>query len=380
MDFIKRERIILGEITHRTQTRPVQVGNLTIGGNNQVHIQSMTTTKTHDVDATVAQIKRLEEAGCQIVRVAVPDERAANAIADIKKRINIPLVADIHFNYRYALKAIEGGVDKVRINPGNIGKRDKVEAVVNAAKEKGIPIRIGVNAGSLEKHILEKYGYPTADGMVESALHHIKILEELNFHDIIVSLKASDVNLAIEAYEKAAKAFDYPLHLGITESGTQFAGTIKSAAGLGAMLSKGIGNTLRISLSTDPVEEVKVARELLKSFGLISNAATLVSCPTCGRIEIDLISIANEVEEYIQNIKAPIKVSVLGCAVNGPGEAREADIGIAGARGEGLLFRKGKIIRKVPEEIMVEELKKEIDALAEEYYAKEKEKALQNQQ
>ncbi|WP_312854680.1 flavodoxin-dependent (E)-4-hydroxy-3-methylbut-2-enyl-diphosphate synthase [Pallidibacillus pasinlerensis] len=367
-------------MTHRTQTRPVQVGNLTIGGNNQVHIQSMTTTKTHDVDATVAQIKRLEEAGCQIVRVAVPDERAANAIADIKKRINIPLVADIHFNYRYALKAIEGGVDKVRINPGNIGKRDKVEAVVNAAKEKGIPIRIGVNAGSLEKHILEKYGYPTADGMVESALHHIKILEELNFHDIIVSLKASDVNLAIEAYEKAAKAFDYPLHLGITESGTQFAGTIKSAAGLGAMLSKGIGNTLRISLSTDPVEEVKVARELLKSFGLISNAATLVSCPTCGRIEIDLISIANEVEEYIQNIKAPIKVSVLGCAVNGPGEAREADIGIAGARGEGLLFRKGKIIRKVPEEIMVEELKKEIDALAEEYYAKEKEKALQNQQ
>lgn len=380
MDFIKRERIILGEITHRMKTRPVQVGNLTIGGNNQVHIQSMTTTKTHDVDATVAQIKRLEEAGCQIVRVAVPDERAANAIADIKKRINIPLVADIHFNYRYALKAIEGGVDKVRINPGNIGKRDKVEAVVNAAKEKGIPIRIGVNAGSLEKHILEKYGYPTADGMVESALHHIKILEELNFHDIIVSLKASDVNLAIEAYEKAAKAFDYPLHLGITESGTQFAGTIKSAAGLGAMLSKGIGNTLRISLSTDPVEEVKVARELLKSFGLISNAATLVSCPTCGRIEIDLISIANEVEEYIQNIKAPIKVSVLGCAVNGPGEAREADIGIAGARGEGLLFRKGKIIRKVPEEIMVEELKKEIDALAEEYYAKEKEKALQNQQ
>jgi (E)-4-hydroxy-3-methylbut-2-enyl-diphosphate synthase len=377
MDYYIRERKILGEITHRTKTRPVKVGNLTVGGNNHVHIQSMTTTKTHDVEATVAQIKRLEEAGCQIIRVAVPDERAANAIPEIKKRINIPLVADIHFNYRYALKAIEGGVDKVRINPGNIGKRDKVEAVVNAAKEKGIPIRIGVNAGSLEKHILEKYGYPTADGMVESALHHIKILEELNFHDIIVSLKASDVNLAIEAYEKAAKAFNYPLHLGITESGTQFAGTVKSAAGLGAILSKGIGNTLRVSLSADPVEEVKVARELLKSFGLISNAATLVSCPTCGRIEIDLISIANEVEEYIQKIKAPIKVSVLGCAVNGPGEAREADIGIAGARGEGLLFRKGKIIRKVPEEIMVEELKKEIDAIAEEYYEKEKEKISQ---
>ena len=317
----------MSEITHRTKTRPVKVGPLTIGGNNEVVIQSMTTTKTHDVEATVAEINRLAEAGCQIVRVACPDERAANAIADIKKRISIPLVVDIHFDYKLALKA---------------------------AKDKGIPIRIGVNAGSLEKRILEKYGYPTADGMVESALHHIKILEDLDFHDIIVSMKASDVNLAIEAYEKAAKAFDYPLHLGITESGTLFAGTVKSAAGLGAILSKGIGNTMRISLSADPVEEVKVARELLKSFGLASNAATLISCPTCGRIEIDLISIANEVEEYISKIKAPIKVAVLGCAVNGPGEAREADIGIAGARGEGLLFRKGKIVRKVPEETMVE--------------------------
>ena len=336
------------EITHRTKTRPVKVGNLTIGGNNQVIIQSMTTTKTHDIEATVAEIKRLEEAGCQIVRVACPDMRAAEAIPEIKKRINIPLVVDIHFDYRLALKAIEGGADKIRINPGNIGKRERVEAVVQAAKEKGIPIRIGVNAGSLEKQILEKYGYPTADGMVESALHHIQILEELDFHDIVVSLKASDVNLAIEAYEKAARAFDYPLHLGITESGTLFAGTIKSAAG----------------------EEVRVARELLKTFGLASNAATLISCPTCGRIEIDLISIANEVEEYISKIKAPIKVAVLGCAVNGPGEAREADIGIAGARGEGLLFRHGKVIRKIPEETMVEELKKEIDKLAEEYYAK----------
>ena len=316
------------------------------------------------------QIHQLEQAVGQSSRGAVPDERAAEAIPEIKKRIHIPLVADIHFNYKLALKAIEGGVDKVRINPGNIGRREKVEAVVEAAKKKGIPIRIGVNAGSLEKHILDKYGYPTADGMVESALHHIRILEELDFHDIIVSLKASDVNLAIEAYEKAARTFDYPLHLGITESGTRFAGTVKSAAGLGAILSKGIGNTLRISLSADPVEEVKVARELLKGFGLISNAATLVSCPTCGRIEIDLFKIANEVEEYIQNIKAPIKVSVLGCAVNGPGEAKEADIGIAGGRGEGLLFRKGKIIRKVPEEIMVEELKKEIDKLAEEYEKK----------
>lgn len=366
----------LGEITHRTKTRPVKVGNLTIGGADQVIIQSMTTTKTHDVEATVQQIQRLEEAGCQIVRVACPDERAANAIADIKKRINIPLVVDIHFDYRLALIAIEGGADKIRINPGNIGKRERVEEVVKAAKAKGIPIRIGVNAGSLERNILNKYGYPTADGMVESALHHIKILEDLDFHDIIVSMKASDVPLAIEAYEKAAKAFDYPLHLGITESGTLFAGTVKSAAGLGAILSKGIGNTLRISLSADPVEEIKVARELLKSYGLLSNAATLVSCPTCGRIEIDLIKIANEVEEYLQTIKAPIKVSVLGCAVNGPGEAKEADIGIAGARGEGLLFKKGKTVRKVPEATMVEELKKEIDKMAEEYYQKQEEERI----
>lgn len=357
----------MSEIIDRTQTRPIKVGNLTIGGSNELTIQSMTTTKTHDVQATVAQILRLEEAGCQIVRVACPDERAASAIADIKKQIHIPLVVDIHFDYKLALKAIEGGADKIRINPGNIGKREKVEAVVNAAKAKGIPIRIGVNAGSLEKRILDKYGYPTADGMVESALHHIQILEELDFHHIIVSLKASDVHLAVEAYEKAARAFDYPLHLGITESGTLFAGTVKSAAGLGVLLNKGIGNTIRISLSADPIEEVKVARELLKTFGLSSNAATLISCPTCGRIEIDLIRIANEVEEYIQTIKAPIKVAVLGCAVNGPGEAREADIGIAGARGEGLLFRKGKIIRKVPEKIMVEELKKEIDKIAHEY-------------
>ncbi len=358
-------------IIQRENTRPVQVGNLTIGGSDKVVIQSMTTTKTHDVEATVKEIHRLEEAGCQVVRVACPDERAADAISEIKKQINIPLVVDIHFDYRLALKAIEGGADKIRINPGNIGKRRKVEAVVNAAKENGVPIRIGVNAGSLEKRILEKYGYPTADGMVESALHHIQILEELDFHDIIVSLKASDVRLAIEAYEKAAENISYPLHLGITESGTQFAGTVKSSAGLGAILSKGIGSTLRISLSADPVEEVKVGRELLKTFGLSDNAATLISCPTCGRIEIDLISIANEVEEYIQSIKAPIKVAVLGCAVNGPGEAREADIGIAGARGEGLLFRHGEIIRKVPEETMVEELKVEVDRIAEEYLAQQ---------
>lgn len=362
----------MSEITHRTKTRKVRVGDLTIGGADEIIIQSMTTTKTHDVEATVAQIKELEEAGCQIVRVACPKEEDALAIAEIKKQINIPLVVDIHFDYKLALIAVEGGADKIRINPGNIGRREKVEEVVKACKAKGIPIRIGVNAGSLERHIIKKYGYPTADGMVESALHHIQILEELDFHDIIVSMKASDVNLAIEAYEKASKAFDYPLHIGITESGTLFAGTVKSAAGLGTIISKGIGNTMRISLSADPVEEVKVCKELLKTFGLASNAATLIACPTCGRIEIDLISIANEMEEYISTVKAPLKVAVLGCAVNGPGEAREADIGIAGARGEGLLFMHGKTVRKVPEETMVDELKKEIDILAEEYHEKKR--------
>lgn len=361
----------------RHQTRPVTVGGTTvggvqfggivIGGNNEVAIQSMCTTKTADVEATVAEILRLEEAGCQLVRVTVNNEEAAEAIKEIKKRINIPLVADIHFNYKLALLAIENGIDKVRINPGNIGRREKVEAVVNACKAKGIPIRIGVNAGSLENHLLEKYGYPTADAMVESALYHIGILEELDFHDIIVSLKASDVPMAIEAYRKAAEVIPYPLHLGITESGTLFAGTVKSSAGIGALLAMGIGSTVRISLSADPVEEVKVARELLKTFGLISNAATLISCPTCGRLDIDLFSIANEVEEYISKLKVPIKVSVLGCAVNGPGEAREADIGIAGARGEGLLFRYGRMIRKVPEAELVNELKKEIDIIVEHF-------------
>lgn len=359
----------MGEITMylRQNTVPVKVGNLTIGGSNEVLIQSMCTTKTANVDATVAEILRLEEAGCQLVRVTVNNMEAADAIKEIKKRINIPLVADIHFDYRLALRAIENGIDKVRINPGNIGRREKVEAVVAACKEKGIPIRIGVNAGSLENHLLEKYGYPTPEAMVESAMYHIGILEELDFHDIIVSLKASDVPMAIQAYTMAAEVIKYPLHLGITEAGTLNAGTIKSSAGIGALLALGIGNTLRISLSADPVEEVKVARELLKTFGLITNAATLVSCPTCGRLDIDLFSVANEVEEYISKIKVPIKVSVLGCAVNGPGEAREADIGIAGARGEGMLFRYGEMIRKVPEAELLSELKKEIDEIVRVY-------------
>ncbi len=352
----------------RTDTVPVKVGNLTIGGNNQVILQSMCTTKTADVEATVAQIKRLEEAGCQLVRVTVNNQEAARAIREIKKNISIPLVADIHFDYRLALAAIENGVDKVRINPGNIGRREKVEAVVKACKERGIPIRIGVNAGSLEHHLLEKYGYPTPEAMVESALYHIRILEELDFHDIIVSLKASDVPMAIAAYTKAAEQIRYPLHLGITEAGTLFSGTIRSAAGLGVLLNMGIGNTMRISLSADPVEEIKVGRELLKTFGLISDAPTLVSCPTCGRLDIDLFKIVEEVEEYLSKLRVPIKVSVLGCAVNGPGEAREADIGIAGARGEGLLFRYGEMIRKVPEAELVNELKKEIDKIAAVYH------------
>jgi len=352
---------------HRKDTRPVQVGPLTIGGSDQVLIQSMTTTKTADVAKTVAEILRLEEAGCDLVRVTVNNNEAAAAVKEIKRQIHIPLVADIHFDHRLALAAIANGVDKVRINPGNIGHRDRVEAVVKACKERGIPIRIGVNAGSLERHIIEKHGYPTAEGMLESALHHIRILEDLDFEDIIVSMKASDLPLAIAAYRLAAESFRYPLHLGITESGTLFSGTIKSSAGLGTLLSMGIGNTMRVSLSADPVEEVKVARELLKGYHLISNAATLVSCPTCGRIDIDLISVANEVEDYLQHIKVPIKVSVLGCAVNGPGEAREADIGIAGARGEGLLFRKGEVVRKIPEAELVTELKKEIDLMAQRY-------------
>jgi len=351
----------------RSETRPVQVGNLTIGGSDRVFVQSMTMTKTANVAATVEQILRLEEAGCELARVTVNTPEAAAAIAAIKKEIHIPLVADIHFDYRLALQAIANGVDKVRINPGNIGKRDRVEAVVRACKERGVPIRIGVNAGSLERHIVEKYGYPTAEGMLESALFHIGVLEELDFHDIIVSMKASDLNLAIAAYRLAAESFAYPLHLGITEAGTLFSGTIKSAAGLGTLLSMGIGNTIRVSLSADPVEEIKVARELLKGFGIISNAVTLISCPTCGRIDIDLISIANEIEEFVQNIRAPIKVSVLGCAVNGPGEAREADIGIAGAKGEGLLFRYGETIRKIPEHELVSELKREIMVLAKRY-------------
>lgn len=306
-------------MTNRTQTRKIKVGNLTIGGENKVVIQSMTNTKTKDVDATVKQILELEKAGCEIIRVACLDEEDARAIKDIKARIHIPIVADIHFDYKIALTAIEAGVDKLRINPGNIGGKDRVEKVVNACKEKNIPIRIGVNAGSLEKELLEKYsGSPTAEAMVESALRHIKILEELDFYDICVSLKASNLDLCIAAYEKASESFNYPLHIGITEAGTAFSGTIKSSIGLGVLLREGIGDTLRVSLSDDPVEEIKVAKEILKDCNLYKKSATLVSCPTCGRTQIDLIPIAKEVEEFLQGIEAPITVAVMGCAVNGP--------------------------------------------------------------
>ena len=345
---------------NRNETRKIMVGNVQIGGQNKVVIQSMCNTKTKDVDETVKQILELEKAGCEIIRVACLDMEDAKAIKQIKERINIPIVADIHFDYKIALQAIESGVDKVRINPGNIGSKDRVKAVVDKCKEKKIPIRIGVNAGSLEKDLLEKYGKPTAKAMVESAKRHIDILEELDFKDYLLSLKASNLDLCIEAYEEAAKTFNCPLHLGITESGTEFSGTIKSSIGLGYMLRNGIGDTIRVSLSDDPVKEIRVAKEILKNCNLYKNLPTLVACPTCGRTQIDLIPIAKEMEEFLQTIDSNITVAVMGCAVNGPGEAREADIGIAGGIKEGLLFKKGEIIRKIPQDKIVEELKKEI--------------------
>ena len=356
----------------RNQTRSVMVGDIQIGGNDNVVIQSMTTTKPSDVDKSVEQINRLVEAGCQIVRVSCPTIEDAKAIKEIKKQVSCPIVADIHFNYLIALEAIEAGVDKIRINPGNIGNDERVEAVVNACKEKHIPIRIGVNAGSLEKHILDKYGYPTWEGMIESAKYHVDLLEKLDFHDIVISLKASSLDMAIKAYEEASKMFDYPLHVGITESGTGFGGTIKSSIGIGILLNQGIGNTIRVSISEDPVEEIKVAREILKDLNLITDMPTLISCPTCGRIAVDMFPIVHEIEDFLQTIKAPIKVSVLGCAVNGPGEAKEADIGIACARGEGLLFRHGVQIEKVKEELLVDRLKAEIKILEQEYLENKK--------
>lgn len=350
----------------REETRSVQVGNLTIGGNNHVVIQSMCNTKTKNVEATIKQINALEQAGCELVRVAVFDKEDAYAIKEIKKGIHIPLVSDIHFDYRLALIAIESGIDKVRINPGNIGSIEKVKAVVDACKEKHIPIRIGVNGGSLEKEILEKYGEPTPEGMIESAMKHVKILEDLDFHDIVISLKSSNTMLTIKAYELASKTFPYPLHVGVTEAGTALGGTIKSALGIGTLLYEGIGNTIRVSLSDDPVEEIKVAKILLKELGLLKGVPTLVSCPTCGRIQYDLIPIAKEMEDFLKDIHLDITVAIMGCAVNGPGEARHADIGIAGGVGEGLLIKHGEIVKRVKQEDMVQTLKDEILKMVEE--------------
>lgn len=350
----------------REETRSVQVGNLTIGGNNHVVIQSMCNTKTKDVEATIKQINALQQAGCELVRVAVFDKEDAYAIKEIKKGIHIPLVADIHFDYKLALIAIESGIDKVRINPGNIGSIEKVKAVVDACKKKHIPIRIGVNGGSLEKDILEKYGEPTPEGMAESAMKHVKILEDLDFHDIVISLKSSNTMLTIKAYELASKTFPYPLHVGVTEAGTALGGTIKSSLGIGTLLYEGIGNTIRVSLSDDPVEEIKVAKILLKELGLLKGVPTLVSCPTCGRIQYDLIPIAKEMEDFLKDIHLDITVAIMGCAVNGPGEARHADIGIAGGVGEGLLIKHGEIVKRVKQEDMVQTLKDEILKMVEE--------------
>lgn len=344
----------------RTQTRPINVNGIQIGGQNKVVIQSMCNTKTKDVESTVEQILKLEKAGCEIIRVACLDIDDAKAIRDIKKHIHIPIVSDIHFDYKIALQAIESGVDKIRINPGNIGDETKTKAVVEACKKHKIPIRIGVNAGSLEKELLEKYGKPCSDAMIESAKRHVEILEKLDFYDIAISLKASNLDMCIEAYEKASQEFKYPLHLGITEAGTAFSGTIKSSIGLGTLLRQGVGDTIRVSLSDDPVEEIYVCKEILKNCGLFNKSPKLVSCPTCGRIQYDLIPIAKEIEKFLQTIDKDITVAIMGCAVNGPGEAREADIGIAGGNGEGLLFKKGQIIRKIKEENIVEELKQEI--------------------
>ena len=342
------------------KTKTVKIGSKVIGGGNPILIQSMTNTKTEDIAATVAQINKLAAAGCDIIRCAVPTMEAAEALTEIKKQVEIPVVADIHFDYRLAIAAIEHGADKIRINPGNIGSRERVQAVVDAAKERQIPIRVGVNSGSLEKDILEKYGRPTAKGMIESAKKHIDILESLDFHDYCISLKSSDTMLTIEAYTLASETFDCPLHLGVTEAGTKLGGTIKSSLGIGTLLYQGIGNTIRVSLSDYPVEEIKVAKTLLKELGLIKNVPTLVSCPTCGRIQYDLIPVAKEIEDFLNNIHQDITVAIMGCAVNGPGEAKNADIGIAGGVKEGLLIKKGKIIKKVKQEDMVQTLKDEI--------------------
>jgi (E)-4-hydroxy-3-methylbut-2-enyl-diphosphate synthase len=349
-----------GIIMYREHTKVVRIGDRVIGGGNPILIQSMTNTRTEDVKATVEQIHRLTEAGCDIIRCAVPNKEAAEAFKEIKKNITIPLVADIHFDYRLAIAAMENGADKIRINPGNIGSEDRLKAVVSVAKERGIPIRVGVNSGSLEKDLVAKYGRVTAEGIVESALDKVKRIEDMGYDQMVISIKSSDVLMCIKAHELIATKTNYPLHVGITESGTVHAGNIKSAVGLGIMLYHGIGDTIRVSLTGDPVEEIKSAKLILKTLGYRKGGVEVVSCPTCGRTQIDLIKLASDVEEMVADIDLDIKVAVMGCAVNGPGEAREADIGVAGGKGEGLLIKKGEIIRKVPEEELLKVLREEL--------------------
>jgi (E)-4-hydroxy-3-methylbut-2-enyl-diphosphate synthase len=344
----------------RNNTRQIYIGNKVIGGGNPILIQSMTNTKTEDVKATVAQILELEKAGCDIIRCAVPHMEAAKALSQIKKEIHIPLVADIHFDYRLAIASIENGADKIRINPGNIGSLEKVKAVVDAAKEKGIPIRVGVNSGSLEKDLVQKYGGVTAEGLVESALDKVKLIEDLGYDNLVISIKSSDVLMCIKAHKLIASQTTYPLHVGITEAGTYLSGNIKSSIGLGILLYEGIGDTIRVSLTGHPLEEIKSGKLILKTLGLRKGGVELVSCPTCGRTQIDLINLAKEAEIMLEDIELDIKVAVMGCAVNGPGEAKEADIGIAGGNGEGILIKKGEILRKVPEDQLLSALREEL--------------------
>ncbi len=346
----------------RRKTRAVKVGRLVVGGDAPISVQSMTKTDTREVDKTVEQIQQMEAAGCEIVRLAVPDIEAANALTEIRKRCpDSILVSDIHFQYKFALMALDAGIDKLRINPGNIGDAEKVRTVVRRAQEQKAPIRIGVNAGSLERRLIEKYGYPTPEAMVESALYHIRILEELGFADTIISLKSSNVKLTVAAYRLLSKQVDYPMHLGITEAGTQFAGTIKSCVGMGMLLAEGIGDTIRVSLATDPVEEVRVGYELLKSLELRSRGPVVIACPTCGRLEVDLFKIAGDIEQATQHIRMPLSLAVMGCAVNGPGEASSVDLGVAAGRGNGMIYREGKAIRRVKEEEIVPALLEEIE-------------------
>ena len=351
----------------RSETREIQVGNLTIGHQNKVVIQSMCNTRTSDVDATVHQILALEKAGCELVRMAIIDEEDAKAITEIKKRTHIPLVADIHYDYRLAISAIEHGIDKIRLNPGNIGAKENVEAVVEVCKKHHIPIRIGINSGSLEKDIHEKYGKPTAEGMMESAQRHVKILEDLDFHDICLSFKSSDPLLCIDAYRLASTTFPYPLHLGVTEAGTFIGSAIKSSMALGTLLNEGIGDTIRISVNGDPVNEITIVKQLLKCCGLLKSVPNLIACPTCGRTAWDMQPVVDEIEKFLQTVNCNVNVAIMGCAVNGPGEAKHADIAIAGGKKEGLLIKKGVIIEKLPQEEIVERLKKEILAFEEEH-------------